>query len=375
MSLTRSRLDTIDLQDQLAPSAQDHSRTHLQQDGLGYHQAAELRHVQHERAAEENALSNSWTNVTGLSEEPPSEDDEIFTNDRLDDRMLHQNGNMHDEEAEHGEEDDEDDDGADRISSSPSISDGGSPRSWPRRVSSLPLRPPSLHTASEEGGDSPPSTDSSHSALSPSPAPCCSPVRSPECPELVRRSPDCNRHSVETESDCSSPFVISPEHYPLFLRSNSSLSAFGNDPLGELEFKPPINDPLDLDDLPTDEHDEEQDMLMPMVSDPASPDWCHPRGGRRVSHIETSPSVMDLNALLEETLNLQSPSVTDLSEYAHMYIDDIPEDDDDEDWETESEDDDGCLNSFSFNDVSRELTIDYGPRRLVAVLRNVANIS
>src|ERR1700750_2372509 len=109
MMLTQYRLDTIDLQDQSSPSAQDHSRKHLQTDNLGhgYHQAAELRHVQNERAAEEMSLTNSWTNVSGLSEEPPSEDeDEMFANgDHVDEQMLHQNGmeHDHDDDSEGGE--------------------------------------------------------------------------------------------------------------------------------------------------------------------------------------------------------------------------------------------------------------------------------
>src|ERR1700761_3283421 len=126
--------DTIDLQDQTSPSAQDHSRKpHSAPLGAGPaapHQASELRHVKEERHIEEEHLSQAWNQSNGLSDEPPSDDDERYTDGMQDDQAMQRNGGQ----SGSGEESDmTDQDGdergenelMDKISSSPSISDGG----------------------------------------------------------------------------------------------------------------------------------------------------------------------------------------------------------------------------------------------------------
>src|SRR5215469_2663879 len=136
------RADTLDLQDQSSPSAQDHRKpVHSSPLGVGPaapHQAAELRHIQQERAVEEESLSQAWHSAHDLSEEPPSDDETVLTpstngvhHNHHDEQSHQQNGthggtgsdsdaDMADAEADDGL----DDDMMDKISSSPSISDG-----------------------------------------------------------------------------------------------------------------------------------------------------------------------------------------------------------------------------------------------------------
>jgi hypothetical protein len=375
MLLTRVRIDTIDLQDQLAPSAQDHSRKPLQTDGFGhgYHQASELRHVQHERAVEEVALTNSWTNVSGLSEEPPSEDDEMFANgDHLDDHMLHQHGMDHDDEDSDMNPEDEDDDGADRISSSPSISDGSSSHFvWPRRISSLTPLPPSLERSGEE--DAGASTTLSLARL---------PLPTPETLDCSNATPACreSRSSQDGEevstrqcrgsddSACSSPFVMSPEHLPLSC-SNSMLSIFGYHPLGESEYMHRSNVSPDLDsNLESDCPDHKGEEMLPLLKQPERTQESRSNPSR-VSWPQISPSVMDLSELVMSDSELyfgnwqgkggeidKGVRFDQQSAHVPIDIDDILDDDSDEDWITDSEDDDASFNSLSFSeDVFKDL--------------------
>ncbi|KAG8631890.1 hypothetical protein KVT40_001030 [Elsinoe batatas] len=109
------RADTLDLQDQDSPSAQDHSKNQAQNmdfsDNLvGSHHASEIRHANEERNDEERSLQRAW-NASGES---------INTNEV---------GGTHttseDTQSTHSESDAaSDDDLMDRISSSPSIDDG-----------------------------------------------------------------------------------------------------------------------------------------------------------------------------------------------------------------------------------------------------------
>ncbi|KAF2225810.1 hypothetical protein BDZ85DRAFT_316942 [Elsinoe ampelina] len=108
------RADTLDLQDQDSPSAQDHSKNQAQNmdfsDNLvGSHHASEIRHANEERNDEERSLQQAW-NISGES---------INTNGT---------GGTHttteDTQSTHSESDAaSDDDMMDRISSSPSIDD------------------------------------------------------------------------------------------------------------------------------------------------------------------------------------------------------------------------------------------------------------
>lgn len=159
-------LDSIDLQDQNAPSAQDHSRQPTQPSPLGAgppapHQAGALREVAAE-AAEENIrsprVSKEWTN--GELQQTQQYDNEDVAGkvsakstgsnrQQQDNLAVAQNGGLsgsvgEDADMADGEGDDGmDDDMMDKISSSPSIDDGeySLPLLWPRRLDSLSLNP------------------------------------------------------------------------------------------------------------------------------------------------------------------------------------------------------------------------------------------
>ncbi|POR33017.1 NAD-specific glutamate dehydrogenase [Tolypocladium paradoxum] len=186
------RADTIDVQDHSAPSAKDHPshhhlpESHLPESASGHsaapiapHQAETLREVAHETAEEEaRGPRVSWTNGkgcgTGAVLQPyagDSDDDDhrpssgaglsrdlaggtngsdMYRHDhqqqQQDALAVAQNGGVSssDEGDLDGDGDtDLEDDMMDKISSSPSIEDGGcnpvaAPVAWPRRVSSLP---------------------------------------------------------------------------------------------------------------------------------------------------------------------------------------------------------------------------------------------
>jgi hypothetical protein len=233
--------DTIDLQDQSSPSAQDHSRSPYHQPNLtpgpaAPHQAAELRHVRNERAAEEVALSHGWNGAHNLSDEPPSEDDDMYLNgNHLNgDNLLAQHeelvGNSEDHSMEDDGEDSMDDDGMDKISSSPSISDGGSSRLlWPRRTSSLTPVPSPMGTPIRAA-----SGNFDSSPLSASNRPLCrvlsDSLRRTHLPSPVsissQSTQSCN-HVNPDDSSSSSPFTSSPKHFPLE-RNSISLTSYSH---------------------------------------------------------------------------------------------------------------------------------------------------
>jgi hypothetical protein len=154
--------DSIDLQDQNAPSAQDHTRqpTHPAPLGVGPpapHQAEALREVAAE-AAEQNRrsprVSKEWSNGD-LQQLQQYGDEELAAGvtskltganlQQQDDLAVAQNGGLTGSTAEDAEmadaegDDGMDDDMMDKISSSPSIDDGGYslPHMWPKRSDSL----------------------------------------------------------------------------------------------------------------------------------------------------------------------------------------------------------------------------------------------
>jgi hypothetical protein len=151
-------VDTIDLQDKSSPTAQDHSQQpeHPAPLGIGPaapHQQAAIRQVEQERNTEEARLQDAWSNAgTTLREDPGSDDDRTVINSanlqkNEDDQAVSLNGgtsgdgddaDMQDADVE----EDMDDDMMDKISSSPSIDDGGYslpsyPANWPARHESL----------------------------------------------------------------------------------------------------------------------------------------------------------------------------------------------------------------------------------------------
>ncbi|KAK2730170.1 SH3 domain-containing protein [Colletotrichum kahawae] len=151
------RADTIDLQDHDAPSAKDHPRG--PHGSLGPHQAATLQEIAQE-SAEIQARSPRLSFTDGDDDDDVSDSDDIadevskrLNGGAMDDASkkqqdalaIAQNGGTS-ANSDDGDMDDTDesldDDMMDKISSSPSIEDGGCnsitiPRSWPRRVDSL----------------------------------------------------------------------------------------------------------------------------------------------------------------------------------------------------------------------------------------------
>ncbi|KAF2281116.1 uncharacterized protein EI97DRAFT_20511 [Westerdykella ornata] len=137
------RADTLDLQDKASPTAQDHSRQPQQPAALGVgaaapHQQSTLRQVDHERHSEEARLrSSTWSDADTLNDGPCSDDDRTVVNGgggdsdpQRDEQAVRLNGglagdaddaDMHDADID----EDMDDDMMDKISSSPSIDDGG----------------------------------------------------------------------------------------------------------------------------------------------------------------------------------------------------------------------------------------------------------
>jgi hypothetical protein len=179
-------VDTLDLQDKSSPTAQDHSLQpeHPAPLGIGPaapHQQASLRHVEEERSSEEARLQNAWSNAGDqLREDPGSDDDRtVVKNDNAqkgaqqDHQANKLNGgasgdgddsDMQDADVEE-DMDDDDDDMMDKISSSPSIDDGGysfplHSAVWPKRMQSL--TPESSPMASAAASSSPFTTTPIH---------------------------------------------------------------------------------------------------------------------------------------------------------------------------------------------------------------------
>ncbi|KAF2663406.1 hypothetical protein BT63DRAFT_117795 [Microthyrium microscopicum] len=282
------RADTIDLQDQNSPSAQDHSKSHLNGGPVGQaapHQAAELRHVQNERHAEEVALSNAWShNGQGLSDEPPSEDDDMYARAEqlTGDTLVHHNGDLlgPSEGSDTGDDEDPLGDDMERASSSPSITDGGLPQFlWPRRSSSLtPIQTP-VGT---------PTRDSFGASVRNSLLNSSSPFPNSLSRDTVPRysSPifgsDTDLCSDEVPDQSSSPFVSSPEDLSCFLSRSTSLSSPRHHHWGEYTTFKTTNDltallsPENDNDFagqgkPSAEEqalaDEERDELTPLLSE------------------------------------------------------------------------------------------------------------
>lgn len=160
------KIDTIDLQDHHAPSAQDHSKSPRlagTANSLGPHQAETIREVTHDTADEQRRSPRVSLDNRNSLDEIDSFADELVANpsgansraqgtrDNNDSTMNQedalaaaQNGGISSsDEGDLDGDDDLDDDMMDKISSSPSIEDGGcypvtDPMAWPRRVSSLP---------------------------------------------------------------------------------------------------------------------------------------------------------------------------------------------------------------------------------------------
>ena len=238
--------DTLDLQDQASPTAQDHRKPALgPPHGVAPHQAAELRHVREERHIEEENLSQAWHDTNDLSEEPPSDDEAVLTanangvnGNQHDGHQNHQNGtqngadgdaDMHDAEGD----DTLDDDMMDKISSSPSISDGNYLHSFahtssnekstmtshraPTASSSRQIQTCNQEAPNDSSSPSPgSSTCSLHRRIAISKRPGTPMVSCYEDRIFTGRARP-NSWFQGDDSESSSPFITSPEHFPLGL--------------------------------------------------------------------------------------------------------------------------------------------------------------
>ena len=178
-------VDTLDLQDQDNPSTQDHQRNG-NHSSLAPHQASQLNHVEEERQSEEQSLQEAWNIAESLTDEPGAIGQAQAEHEHT------TNGTQQDSEegGERGGESEAegDDDMMDRISSSPSIDDGGY---------TLHSSPPPYNTARLKVW---PARSSSLS-----PTPTITPTRG-----------DFNSSSASPTSTAeSSPFVQTPQHLPL----------------------------------------------------------------------------------------------------------------------------------------------------------------
>jgi hypothetical protein len=181
--------DTIDLQNQDAPTTQDHHSSSLQPSDVGKHQAAEIRHVLQERHSEEEHLHSAWTRTH----------DELQV-DQLTDDQLQAHNHEHADSADDSEMDDDMLD--DRISSSPSIDDGAYPAAAFAFASAWPLRSSSLTP--------PRQTLNCEASHTPDSSPFFSiPAHTPLYNLSTANSP------ASSSLQSSSPFVLSPKHLPL----------------------------------------------------------------------------------------------------------------------------------------------------------------
>jgi hypothetical protein len=368
------------------------------------HQASELRHVRNERAAEEVALSHAWSNGHTLSEEPPSEDDDMYMNghDLDGDTLLPHNGDILANGDGHGADDDGDDgmddDGMDKISSSPSISDGGfSHLLWPRRTSSLTPAPSPLRTPSREASG-PFNSPVTSSPLSISRISLRrvdlnslrSPLLSSPASISIRSAQSCN--DVVEDNCSSSPFNSSPEHFPFpqhseIFNSQQRHHHWGEyqEPFKELGQSTTYNSDAILDNaqISFDEEeqgfqDEERDKVTPLSFEQFDLASYTTLENSTRTAVQKSPSDIELESyllpvndpLLEPLEDQQtqddnvksqpslymatlssipiSPSLSSIGEAASLISDNSS---DSSEWTTDSEgDDDDSFDSFTFND-------------------------
>ncbi len=244
--LTRLTTDTIDLQDHKSPSAQDHTKqpTHPAALGAGPpapHQAETLRDVAAEAEEEQHRsprMSTEWSNeVDGQGQHYANSASASGAANSLtginlrqqDALAIAQNGGLtgtEDAEMADAEGDDGlDDDMMDKISSSPSIDDGGYPilQAWPERSDSL----------------------------SPAVTPCKSPLS-----------------QQDWSGSSSSPFVETPDHYPLHVIAQQTNKAKAE---SEIHYVLPCNEFIDAESNSFDANstydDEGRDILGPLPSD------------------------------------------------------------------------------------------------------------
>lgn len=196
------RADTIDLQDQDAPTAAEHHK-HIEADSIAPHQAAQYQHVQEERRSEEETLADAWNMAGqhGKNQDANANGKAEGEAEKKVDRTEAANG-----EAEDGSDDeDDDDDMMDRMSSSPSIGDGAF-----SRISSTVATP-----MSQEGHGTPQHAEYERATFNQSPIPILD----------------------------SSPFIEVPRHMPLRFGMPTSRYAASPQPAVEEMMSPSIHTP------------------------------------------------------------------------------------------------------------------------------------
>lgn len=340
------------------------------------------------------ALSNAWGNGHGLSEEPPSEDDDVYMNGgHVDgDTLLPQDHNNGEDDMDDDGDDGMDDDGMDKMSSSPSISDGGSPSLlWPRRSSSLTPVPSRLGTPNrEESGDV-------HSSVTSSPLSNRAKVgrasdseRRPQLPSspmsaISNFAQSCSGSNGE-DDDLSSPFTSSPDHSSLFQPSSFREH---HHQCGEYMESANWNDPepttgliMDISFMELSQaiDNKDRDKIIPLVMEDLDVFvGTTPSNKIRAGPLEKSPSDLELeeqllpihDPLLDflkirnvntvgktlttstgsefETLPL-SPTGSATSEAVSLLFGNESDASDSSDWTTDSDEDDDSFDSFTFND-------------------------
>jgi hypothetical protein len=270
-------LDTLDLQNQNAPSAQDHSNPHSLGSPLGAgpaapHQQAALKHASDELSTEEKRLSQQWLDSGILNEELEDEDERAQAREagrRVDELAISQNGGVSGdvEDDDMDPEDDadlDDDDMMDKVSSSPSIEDGG----YIHFLSSKPLPPV---PASER-----PSLSSRHKPLPILPGnPPTPPPEDMLCVASPLHLQTPNRIRLRVKPPTLDHVLQKVASRLPSLRSNSPMSSVSLSPyitsardhhyLGEYTLATNIPDPF-TDDT-SDYADEARDILMPLPSE------------------------------------------------------------------------------------------------------------
>jgi hypothetical protein len=217
------RADTLDLQDEDHPTAAEHTKPNIQ-GGLAPHQRAEVHHVLEERVSEEHALEDAWNIADNLTDEPDAIDQAQHQQQQNGGQQGQPNGAQQagGEGGEDADADaDADDDMMDRISSSPSIDEGGytmnssPPSTLPRRRTVWPVRSSSL-TPSPRNTPTPTRETFNQSSSSPTDS---SPfLQTPQHLPLQARRADRETSRLVSHIELSSsPFDESPRHLPTIM--------------------------------------------------------------------------------------------------------------------------------------------------------------
>jgi hypothetical protein len=200
------RADTIDLQDQDAPTAAEHNKQ-IGSDGIAPHQAAQFQQVQNERRSEEETLADAW-NMAG---QHGKEQDANGQSDADAQKKADGNGATNAEGEDGSEDEDDDDDMMDRMSSSPSIEDGAS-RNFPFICTAATSRE---RLPAPQHGDHEPATFNQSFTPTPDSSPLVEVPRQLPLPRSGSPTPQ-SKPVLQSVADLS-PTIYTPETSPLVL--------------------------------------------------------------------------------------------------------------------------------------------------------------